>query len=500
MRRATCGVIRRPVILEASAENGITAMPRDRVPPRARRHRATGRCQLRHRSCTWRNWLTPRQQLCTSPPSPIARHAPEQRTRPIRDARPWRRSWNQASRPATHHSPTRLPMASPPVSDAGEHGDVRSPSPASPKPEPEPLLRELDVEMVRKVLKAVGGDVSALCAAACVSSTWLAASREQSLWRTPVLSGHVRRELSDDRLIWLAARAGAAGLGTLDLTGCPNISTYGVSDALLDKPPLEQLHVRGVWVPQYPNVAHFMAFAKLMSLKRCVRTPDGLDVDLDKHDATCAAFVGRWEDKPLCNRLCSEDDKLCSVCWIYMCDNCYRAAAASRDAPCEHICGFCFEESSECRPCSHCAEGHGRLGMLRRGRQALFCGDCLVKCSQPSCRRTLCRECTKTLQWFRQCVCGKTICTFCADRSNGCSSCFIDYGHSSIIGFGCRKLFCRDCIDEGRLRRVNWYDSPNEECSNLTANLCRDCVRRLRDDPSVEVEWESDSSRWFASR
>ena len=393
-------------------------------------------------------------------------------------------------RGATHHSPTHLPMASPPVSDACELSDVRSPSPASPKPEPEPrLTHELDVELVRKVLKAVGGDVSTLCAAACVSTTWFAASREDSLWRNPVLSAHVRRELKDSRLAWLAARAGAAGLGTLDLTGCPNVSTTGVSIALLDKPPLEQLRVRGVWVPRGGGVDELVTLLSVRSLARCVCTPDGLDVDLEKHDAKCAAFVGQWQFSPLCNRLCSDADKVCSVCWIYMCDSCFSAAEANRDAPCEHICGFCFEESGECRPCSHCAEGHGWLGMLRRGRQALFCGDCLTKCSQPSCGRTLCPECTKGTKWFRQCVCGKVICTFCADRSYDCSSCYAECG---TIGIGCDKLFCRDCIDAGRLKCVNWYESCDDECSSNTANLCCDCVRVLRNDPTVEVEMESD--------
>ena len=87
--------------------------------------------------------------------------------------------------------------------------------------------------MLRLLLAGVDGDVATLCAAACVAQPWRAAAAEPSLWRRPTLSQRVREAMTDARVKWLVARAGARGPVALDLRGCVNVTAAGVAVALL---------------------------------------------------------------------------------------------------------------------------------------------------------------------------------------------------------------------------------------------------------------------------
>lgn len=383
-----------------------------------------------------------------------------------------------------------LPMASPPVGDASERLDSPSPPTAS----REPAARTLNAELVRAVLRFVGGDVATLCAAACVATAWHTASRECSLWRNPVLSPRVKDALSDKSLVALAARAGADGLSTLDLTGCRNVTVCGVSSALLPYAPLEKLRVRGVWVPTGSDVGDDLSFASIHALQRCVRTPDGLDVDIGRFNYDkCAAYVGQWKYSPLCNRLCSLDDRVCDTCNIFMCDARYSAAENNRDTPCDHICSSCFEQSEDCSLCSRCANGDGWLGKLRRGRQARFCSGCLAVCTR--CRDSMCKDCNSDEYYkMRSCDCGKVICRSCDESSRGCVSCMSD-GLPT-----CRKVFCSDCVSAGRLKRYDWVEVEEDDRIGCMGILCADCARKLLEEDPVRPVIEVEESRVPARR
>lgn len=71
---------------------------------------------------------------------------------------------------------------------------------------------ELPADAVPLVLALLDGDVSALCASACVCKRWrdlLLSNTNTSaeLWRVLRVPPHLARRLSDERLLMLVARA-----------------------------------------------------------------------------------------------------------------------------------------------------------------------------------------------------------------------------------------------------------------------------------------------------
>jgi hypothetical protein len=85
---------------------------------------------------------------------------------------------------------------------------------------------ELPDDVIQRILAPLAGEVTALCVASCISTSWCRAAKQPSLWRA--LGDFKRRrrkralELTDARLVALVRRAsssdGAQHLERLD--GC----------------------------------------------------------------------------------------------------------------------------------------------------------------------------------------------------------------------------------------------------------------------------------------
>ena len=93
----------------------------------------------------------------------------------------------------------------------------------------------LQSDLLPLLLAALEGDVSALCASACVCTHWrdalLRSAGAAALWRTLRVTTPAKWRLTDARLGALLARA-AGGLVSLDVSGCGQLSDDGLAAAL----------------------------------------------------------------------------------------------------------------------------------------------------------------------------------------------------------------------------------------------------------------------------
>ena len=90
---------------------------------------------------------------------------------------------------------------------------------------------------------ALAGDVTALCACACVSRDWRAAASERSLWHS---LHSIPTSVTDDQLLVLLHRGrSSADVKKLDLRGCTELTDEGLAAALTPLTGLTHLNVSG---------------------------------------------------------------------------------------------------------------------------------------------------------------------------------------------------------------------------------------------------------------
>ena len=210
----------------------------------------------------------------------------------------------------------------------------------------DPLAQALSL-----VFAQLDGDVSALCASACVSKQWLAVLMHKQcsgeLWHTLRVPRRLAPRLSDAQLASLVARA-RGGLRNLDLSGCVrltnaglkhalanqvhlvhfaavgcyNLSSEGVARALTDR-RLDMLLVRGVATGRrgfepagaspVANPAAQMVAREVAQLRRRLKI-----MRLSHLDASAGCTFIEEEDEyqtaEMCGYLCGDDDRMCDCC------------------------------------------------------------------------------------------------------------------------------------------------------------------------------------------
>lgn len=94
----------------------------------------------------------------------------------------------------------------------------------------------LPADAIALVLKRLAGDVSSLCASACVARAWRAAAAEPRLWsHLARLPPDAAKRLTGKHLAALVARA-AGGLERLDVSGASQLTDDGFVTAIMRQP------------------------------------------------------------------------------------------------------------------------------------------------------------------------------------------------------------------------------------------------------------------------
>ena len=278
-----------------------------------------------------------------------------------------------------------------------------------------PADTEPPADAVSLVLAQLDGDVSTLCASACVCKRWhavlsLAERQSELLWRVLRVPRRVAPRLTDALLASLVARA-RGELQSLDVSGCIrltdaglkvalasqstklahfaavgcyNLSSVGVARALKGR-ELDVLLVRGVatgcvaFAPAgdkpVGNPAAQMVAREVQQLRRRLSRPKG---HLDAR-AGCTyvqeadQFVQQQE---MCGCLCGEDDRSCDCC-----STAYRCIMHGSPAEMVPDVGDGVERCMRCkgRMCASCMAFEPANKAFTK-----TCGHCLARLC-PSC-------------------------------------------------------------------------------------------------------------------
>ena len=298
--------------------------------------------------------------------------------------------------------------------------DMSSPAPAAAAEPDACFAPELPLDALRLILAPYAGCVATLCAAACVSRAWHAASKEHWLWTNLNFSDPFKsREwaveyvrVDDARLAELVTRAGSGvdgqpHLQRLDVTKCMLITTRGVVAALTGA-GLEGKLICLQVAETRSVVGDEDVIDDLDTFLDTTRWVSGLDV----HDHL---LCGTTDPFP-CSRLCRH--VLCDTCEppIIRCGWCYPGTSYlhyySGKLFCEHMCTDCGGVAeSGLRSCAGCSS---------------------TSDSDELDERTLCDSCT----WMCDGECGQTFCCkFCIDSSTY----YCPY---------CGTFYCEECSDD----------------------------------------------------
>ena len=309
---------------------------------------------------------------------------------------------------------------------------------SSPAPAPAPahnarFAPELPLDALRLILAPYAGHVGTLCAAACVSRAWHAASKEHWLWADLTDWSHLksrRRALkfvsvNDARLAELVTRAGSGidgqpHLKQLDVTTCELITTRGVVAALTGAGLVGKL--------ERLNVADTLSFEGDEDVIDVLRTflDDTLwNPGLDLYDHLLCGCA----DPVPCSRLCRH--VLCDTCEppIIRCGWCYPGLSYrhqySGELFCEHMCADCGGvDGHELHSCAGCSNSPDSDELERRlcvgyctwicdGEcgQTFCCKFCIENCGHcPWCGTFYCEECSADVEWQYCELCNNTWC------------------------------------------------------------------------------------------
>jgi hypothetical protein len=331
--------------------------------------------------------------------------------------------------------------------------------------------------------RGLRGRIDALCAAACVCTSWRAAAADARLWRRLLaLRARAARRCTDARLLALVARAGAGGL-EIDVSGCVLLSGDGLALALRAQPRLAWFAAVGCANLSVADVARALDGRRMTT--QCVRgvlvsAPAGDEEEEDDDTAARLArnlallrsFVEREEDLDattqccaredtdeeddewlaVCGGLCGAADRVCDFCDAFRCTVCVRTAVARQALPfrrCEafgaRVCTSCAEEEPlVADACSFCTR-------LRCARcLAAGAGTALVHCGVASCEMAACATCMRD---------GQHIIVKCAARVR-------DAQGRARRHASCMHFFC---ITHA------W----SETCKSCSCRVCAECVRNV---------------------
>jgi hypothetical protein len=268
-----------------------------------------------------------------------------------------------------------------------------------------PQLRE---DVLQDVFARLSGRVEVLCACACVCTAWRDAASDARLWRRlHRLRERAAERLTNARLAALVARA-HGGLERLDVSGCTQLSAPGLAAALAPQTRLSWFAAVGCRNLTARGIARTLAgkrLAKLLVRGVCgtanaddvaADDAEGLDGDDDDEklqhtlallrslvradaDVDVCAWCSRRrpgddadeeeeeeeeEDyqHPLCDALCSAQDRLCDACGAHGCTGCVRREInASGALPYRHclacgmrMCAVCIDEEAGAEACTFC--------------------------------------------------------------------------------------------------------------------------------------------------
>jgi hypothetical protein len=314
---------------------------------------------------------------------------------------------------------------------------------------------ELPDDVIQRILAPLAGEVTALCVASCISTSWCRAAKKPCLWRA--LGSFQRHggskhalELTDARLAALVRRAcssdGAQHLESLDVTSQHYglITARGVVAALCKlEGKLTELRVEGIIsdADDVNIVPQLLAF---------LRRNDPYGLDIWKHLPCNAPRARGPGELPICSRLCKTP--LCEECDIVRCCWCYKQPSPRRplyfidgSPPCEHICSECgyrpdYPDISSCPPC----EARGE-----EPRQ--ICAECTCFCE--TCDYHCCKTCAFACFDMVFCdACGRSFCERCAFNEDQLKMCH-DTGNCATC-----PCYCDDCADEHLKSMAGWAE------------------------------------------
>ena len=254
----------------------------------------------------------------------------------------------------------------------------------------------LPAVLVERVLSFCAGDVTTLCAAACVSRAWRAAAALPALWRSIGIGRwrqQSRAQLSARRLRALLARSRGGDLERLDLCDCLKLRVRDVLKALDGRRVTKALDVNGVHADA--SSAQRGSGETLASLRAVLAPGARLDAvgTCDRQD----------EDGVVCTRLCSSEH--CEICGTFYCAVCM----GDKDEPdCEHECSRCTHVGEGLADCANpdCEYVRGDNG---------FCEDCRGNCQ--SCDAIVCDICLDSYDDKSCAVCCCNLCPGCSRYS-----------------------------------------------------------------------------------
>ena len=368
------------------------------------------------------------------------------------------------------------------------------------RPAPPRYAPDLPSEVLHAILLPLAGDIGALCASACVSTSWHAAALHPRLWtklelhpplfcKKPGLklwsSSTKGQDVTDERLAMLVRRAcglGADGfqhkLLSLRATPAPEVTLRGVLAALrgprtvggkmLLHGALRTLHVTGLKHRFGKSDDKLVA-----ALSKFVRpAADGSarpNLDVFGGITPCTKQL---RDGTACGCVASTLEHACDECDVALCAGCCRYAEYTA---CKHMCCNCGRccDADELEVCLSCdAKGH----------QASFCSGCMWHCKADGCKQEA-EYCLNCAEWVDQYV----WCSSCGHRGACCEDCAFDAGHMALCikldghrkVAGCAECYCPKCADKNLI--TLWEDEDDED--SACWNLCRTCSGAV--DPSA---------------
>ena len=273
----------------------------------------------------------------------------------------------------------------------------------------------LPAVLVERMLSFCAGDVTTLCAAACVSRAWRDAAALPALLRSIDLGRwrqRSRAQLNARRLKALLARSRSGDLERLDLCDCDKLRVRDVLKALDGRRVTKALLVDGVHADA--SSVQRGSEVNLASLRAVLAPGARLDA---------VGMCGlQGEDGVVCTRLCSSEH--CEICGTFYCAVCM---GGDDEPDCEHECSRCTHVGEGLADCANpdCEHVRGNNG---------FCPDCRGNCQ--ACDAIVCDICLDSYDDKSCEVCAGNLCPACARYSKSadeyfCKACYSDRQETS---------------------------------------------------------------------
>ena len=312
-------------------------------------------------------------------------------------------------------------------------------------PPPGSSAAELPADALPLVFARLGGDVTALCASACVSKSWHDALLSTSSAWESLVAGRAAPRISDARLLSLAARA-RGGLRRLDVSGCTfltvagvasvlagqpiahfaavgcyNLTMMGLAAALKDHAKLDSLRVRGLTTKARGKMfamsdggdlqaALDLVRRDCMALGKVLKEP--YDVDAIAGCTYAYTEPHRYDGEgwhKVCACMCTEEDRVCDCCFTFCCPV-HRRAPAEDGGDDRSRCTCCAR-----RICTNCAQAD------ETNDAELVDGHSCTTCHRRHCLMCIRRD---LVQPFAECAeCAESTCDACVQSGKHSGIC-----------------------------------------------------------------------------